>query len=116
MRSAVAEGQLYRDLAPDMKDRDRRLRVTQVRDGRADFVVGHDLRGPADRTTHASSARLRSAAFELVEDPADADPQYLALLATLTEVHHPGATPPDYARVALNVLRRLVPAGEVQCP
>ncbi|MEU9033312.1 DUF6354 family protein [Streptomyces sp. NPDC048352] len=114
IRSAVAEGQLYRDLAPDMKERDRRLRVTAVRDGRADLVVEHDLGGPAGRKTHASSARLRSAAFELVEDPADADPQYLALLAALTEVHHPGATPPDYARAALRVLRRLVPAGEVR--
>ncbi|MFF3675949.1 DUF6354 family protein [Streptomyces sp. NPDC002120] len=111
--STVAENQLYRDLAPDMKARDRRLRVTAVRDGRADLVVEHDLGGPAGRKTHASTARLRSAAFELIEDPADADPQYLALLAAVAEVHRPGATPPDYARAALHVLRTLLPAGDV---
>ncbi|MFD7787702.1 DUF6354 family protein [Streptomyces nojiriensis] len=33
--AAVAEGQLYRDLAPDMKARDRRLRVIKVGETRA---------------------------------------------------------------------------------
>ncbi|MEW2417554.1 DUF6354 family protein [Streptomyces sp. NPDC046866] len=109
--STVPENQLYRDLAPDMKARDRRLRVTAVRDGRADVVVEHDLGGQAGRKTHASIARLRSAAFELLEDPADTDPQYLAMLAAVAEVHRPGATPPDCARAALRVLRDLLPAG-----
>ncbi|MFB7260737.1 DUF6354 family protein [Streptomyces nojiriensis] len=112
--NAVVEGQLYRDLAIDMKDRDRRLRVTSVRDGRADLVVEHDFRGQVGRRTHATTVRLRSSAFELIEDPADADPQYLTLLAAIAEVHQPGATPPDYARAALRVLRTLLPAGEVR--
>ncbi|MEJ8640591.1 DUF6354 family protein [Streptomyces sp. MS1.HAVA.3] len=55
--------------------------------------------------THASLARLRSAAFELIEDPADTDPQYLVLLAAIAEVHRPGATPADYARAALHAVR-----------
>ncbi|MGW5852402.1 DUF6354 family protein [Streptomyces sp. NPDC055254] len=102
--SSVAENQLYRDLAPDMKARNRCLRVTAVRDGRADLVVEHDLGGTAGRKTHASLARLRSSAFELVEDPADADPRYLALLVAISEVHRPGATPAEYARAALHAI------------
>ncbi|MER5356649.1 DUF6354 family protein [Kitasatospora sp. NPDC002551] len=105
MAPTVTKGQLYRDLAPDMKSRDRRLRVLAVGDTRADLVVEHDLGGSAGKKTHASLTRLRSAAFELVEDAADADPQYLALLAAMAEVHRPDAVPADYARAALRVVR-----------
>ncbi|MFE6839658.1 DUF6354 family protein [Streptomyces sp. NPDC057705] len=65
-----------------MKARDRRLRVTAVRDGRADLVVEHDLGGQADRKTHASTAGC-GPPLELIEDPADADPKCLALLAAV---------------------------------
>ncbi|MFE4512585.1 DUF6354 family protein [Kitasatospora sp. NPDC056783] len=99
-------GQLYRDLAPDMKARDRRLRVLAVGPERADLAVEHDLGGPVGRKTHASIARLRSSAFELIEDATDADPQYLAVLAAVTDVHQPDATPADYARAALHAIRR----------
>ncbi|MFD9575920.1 DUF6354 family protein [Streptomyces sp. NPDC059982] len=102
--AAVAEGQLYRDLAPDMKNRDRRLRVVAVGSTRAELLVEHDLGGPAGKTTHASLVRLRSRAFELIEDTADSDPRYLALLAAITRVHRPGATPADYARAAFHAL------------
>ncbi|MFG2394845.1 DUF6354 family protein [Streptomyces lavendulae] len=114
--STVMKDRLYRDHAPDMKARDRRLRVTAVRDGRADLVVEHDPGGQAGRETHASLVRLRSAAFELLQDPADVDPQYLALPAAVAGVHRPGAAPPDYARAGLRGLRGLrtvVPAGDV---
>lgn len=103
--AVVMKGQLYRDLAPDMKRRDRRLRVVAVGESRADLVVEHDLGGQEGKKTHASLARLRSAAFELIEDSADADPQYLAVLAAVADVHRPGATPADYARAALRALR-----------
>ncbi|MGP3691050.1 DUF6354 family protein [Streptomyces sp. IBSNAI002] len=101
----VTEGQLYRDLAPDMKSRDRRLRVIAVGSGRADLLVEHDLRAPAGKKTHASITRLMSSAFELLEDRADTDPLYLALLAAMAEVHRPEAAPADYARAALHAIR-----------
>lgn len=101
---AVAEGQLYRDLAPDMIDRDRRLRVTSINDTHAELIVEHDHGGQAGRKTRAALARLRSAAFELLEDPADTDPLYLTLLSAVSRVHGPKATPADYARATLSVI------------
>ncbi|MDK0525021.1 DUF6354 family protein [Streptomyces sp. ML-6] len=104
-RPAVAEGQLYRDLAPDMKDRQRHLRVTGTTVTHATLVVEHDLGGQTGRITKASLTRLGSSAFELLEDPADTDPMYLSLLAAMSRAHRPGATPADYARAALSVVR-----------
>ncbi|MGW2657025.1 DUF6354 family protein [Streptomyces sp. NPDC001478] len=98
--SNVAVGQLYRDLTPDMKPRDRRLRVVEVGPSQAQVVVEHDLGGQEGKRTRASLARLRSAAFELIEDPTDTDPLYLSLLAAISAVHRPGATVADYARAA----------------
>ncbi|MEU9033302.1 DUF6354 family protein [Streptomyces sp. NPDC048352] len=104
MTTAVTRGQLYRDLAPDMKARDRRLRVVEVGSARARLVVEHDLGGQAGKTTHASVIRLASRAFELLEDTVDEDPRYLAVLAAISQVHGPDASPADYARAALNAL------------
>lgn len=103
--TAVSTGQLYRDLAPDMIDRDRRLRVLTITGDRAELVVEHDKAGLAGRKTRAALTRLTSSSFELLEDPADSDPLYLALLAAVSEVHGPNATPADYARAALRVAR-----------
>ncbi|KPC73477.1 hypothetical protein ADL27_52135 [Streptomyces sp. NRRL F-6602] len=103
--AAVAEGQLYRDLAPDMIDRDRRLRVTSLNDTHAELIVEHDHGGQAGRKTRAALTRLRSGAFDLLEDPADTDPLYLLLLSAVSRVHGPKATPADYARAALSVIR-----------
>ncbi|GAA4824278.1 DUF6354 family protein [Streptomyces ziwulingensis] len=102
---AVAEGQLYRDRAPDMIDRDRRLRVTSISKTHAELVVEHDHGGQAGRKTRAALTRLRSSAFDLLEDPADTDPLYLQILSAMSRVHGPGATPADYARAALTTLR-----------
>jgi hypothetical protein len=102
---AVVEGQLYRDRAPDMIDRDRRLRVTHITDTHAELIVEHDHGGQAGRKTRAALSRLHSAAFELLEDPADTDPLYLQLLSAMSRVHGPGTTPADYARAALTTLR-----------
>ncbi|MFF8902540.1 DUF6354 family protein [Streptomyces lydicus] len=101
--TTVVKDQLYRDLAPDMKPRDRRLRVTAVGDTHAQLVVEHDLGGQVGKKTRVSISRLRAVAFELLEDPADTDPLYLDLLAAISEAHHPGATPADYARAAHRV-------------
>ena len=95
-RSAVTVGQVYRDLAPDMKDRDRRLQIISIHENRAKVVVVHDLNGTSGRITWASLSRLRSAAFELVQDPVDEDPLYLRLLAEM---------PAEYARAALRIIR-----------
>ncbi|WP_374230056.1 DUF6354 family protein [Streptomyces sp. OfavH-34-F] len=40
-----------------------------------------------------------------MEDAADTDPQYLAVLAAVADVHRPEATPADYARAAPRALR-----------
>ncbi|MEU3407637.1 DUF6354 family protein [Streptomyces sp. NPDC006670] len=104
MASAVTNGQLYRDMAPDMKARDRRLRVLDVGNARARLLVEHDLGGPTGKTTHASVTRLTSRAFELLEDTIDDNPRYLAVLTAIAEVHHPDASPADYTRAALNAL------------
>ncbi|MGW2672595.1 DUF6354 family protein [Streptomyces sp. NPDC001272] len=61
-----------------------------------------DLGGQAGKTTHASIIRLTSRAFELLEDVLDEDPRYLAVLAAISAVHRPGASPADYARAAVN--------------
>jgi hypothetical protein len=105
VKPAVGVGQLYRDLAPDMKHRDRRLRVIGIGDTTAELVVEHDLGGTVGRNTKAGVVRLRSSAFELIEDTADADPLYLFLLSAMGRVHRPKATPADYARAALQVVR-----------
>ncbi len=41
----------------------------------------------------------------MIEDATDDDPQYLALLAAISEAHHRDATPADYARAALRPRR-----------
>lgn len=108
----VARGQLYRDLAPDMKPRDRRMRATSIEGGVAIMLVEHDLGGQVGRQTKASLARLQSKAFELIEDPADTDPLYLALLAEISGIYKTDSTPADYARAALRAIR--AQAGECQ--
>ncbi|RSS41587.1 hypothetical protein EF912_31345 [Streptomyces sp. WAC07061] len=94
MTGTVTVGQLYRDMAPDMKERDRRPRVVEVGNSRARLVIEHDRGGTGGKTTHASLLRLASRAFELVEDTLDEDPGYLAVLAAISQVHHPTPPPP----------------------
>ncbi|MFC9609126.1 DUF6354 family protein [Streptomyces niveus] len=113
-RPAVAEGQLYRDLAPDMKDRHRYLRVTAVTNAQATLLVENDLGGQVGRVTRASLTRLSGSAFELLGDPADTDPLYLKLLNAMSLVHGTKATSADYARAALHVTRRAAGSLTVQ--
>ncbi|GGN46676.1 DUF6354 family protein [Streptomyces fuscichromogenes] len=107
----VQEGQLYRDLAPDMIDRDRRLRVTAIEpDGRAVCVVEHDLYNSGQlvgRVTRVHTGNLANQRkFALLEDgpSTTSDPRYTLVLAAVAAVHSPTATPQDYARAALNAL------------
>lgn len=79
--------------------------MVEVGNSRARLVVEHDLGGHGGKTTHASLVRLTSRAFELVEDTIDEDPRYLAVLAAISAIHHPDASPADYTRAALRALR-----------
>ncbi|MEU7156079.1 DUF6354 family protein [Streptomyces chrestomyceticus] len=104
----VAPGQLYRDLAPDMDGRDRRLRVTALEDdGRVLCTVEHDLGGTAGRTTRIQLKALASPrryALLADHDALAADPRYTRLLTAMAAVHGPAATPRDYARAAFEAL------------
>ncbi|GGZ94986.1 hypothetical protein GCM10010371_63580 [Streptomyces subrutilus] len=108
MKRIVREGQLYRDLARDMIDRDRRLRVLSIGDdGRAECRVEHDLDGTTGRRPFIQAKALAvPSRYELVEDAAGPgnDPRYLLLLAAVAAVHGPAATPADYARAAWDIL------------
>ncbi|MFG3403732.1 DUF6354 family protein [Streptomyces sp. NPDC048142] len=94
MRRTVRAGQVLRDLARDMIDRDRRLRVLALggTTGRKPFIQIAALASPSK--------------FELVEeaDEVTADPRYAVLLAAITAVYGPHATPADYARAAFHAL------------
>lgn len=93
--------QLWRDMAIDMLDRDRRLRVVEVTDTHAVCVVEHDQRQHlVGRRARIALPRIKPPAYELVEDPGDEDGLYLRILAAITAVHRPGADPADYARAA----------------
>lgn len=110
----VRKGDLYRDLAPDMADRDRRLRVITIGDdGRAECQVEHDLWNTTGRTTPIHVHNLGNPRkFELLAeaDALTADPRFTALLAAMAKVHGPKATPRDYARAAFDALG-LTPKG-----
>ncbi|KAB7839467.1 DUF6354 family protein [Streptomyces mobaraensis] len=107
-KRTVRPGQVLRDLARDMIDRDRRLRVLALGDdGRAECLVVHDHGGPTGRKPFIQIAALASPSkFELIEEADDvtADPRYAVLLAAITAVHGPDATPADYARAAFDTL------------
>ncbi|WP_372411982.1 DUF6354 family protein [Streptomyces luteireticuli] len=119
----VQEGQLYRDLAPDMTWRDRRLRVTAIEDGgRAVCAIEHDVGGPTSGATTRIHAKnlANPRKFELLEEAAAlaTDPRYAKLLAALAAVDRPGATLQDYARAAWDTFvpgpRDAVTAPEVR--
>ncbi|MEU7240350.1 DUF6354 family protein [Streptomyces sparsogenes] len=96
----AALNQLWQDMAPDMVDRDRRLRITEISDTHALCVVEHDLVGLTGRTARIRLDRLKPPAYRLVEDAGDGDALYAAILAAIAKVHRPDATPADYARAA----------------
>ncbi|WP_329131627.1 DUF6354 family protein [Streptomyces sp. NBC_01476] len=104
----IREQQLYRDLAVDMIQRDRRLRVTAIGpDGRAECLVEHDLHGTTGRVVRIRPQALRSPAkYELLDEaPTLAiDPRYTALLKAMNGAHRAGATPRDYAQAAWDAL------------
>lgn len=108
MKRIVRSGQLYRDLAPDMLDRDRRLRVTGIgEDGRAQCLVEHDHGGTTGKARHIQVRALATPSkFDLIEDASSSptDPRFATLMAAIAQVHTPAATPLDYARAAWEAL------------
>ncbi|MFC8021992.1 DUF6354 family protein [[Kitasatospora] papulosa] len=109
MNRTVGVGQLYRDLARDMRERDRRLRVISIGDDdRADCFVEHDLAGPTGKKTPRIQVRALASPgkFELLEDVSSipADPRFTTLVTAITAVYGAEATPLDYARAAWGAL------------
>ncbi|MEU9761686.1 DUF6354 family protein [Streptomyces sp. NPDC047987] len=109
MNRTVRVGQLYRDLAPDMRERDRRLRVISIgEDDRADCFVEHDLAGSTGKKNPRIQVRALASAgkFELLEDVSSipTDPRFTTLMTAITAVHGPEAKPLDYARAAWDAL------------
>lgn len=108
IKRTVLPGQVLQDLARDMIDRDRRLRVlTLGADDRAKCLIVHDHGGATGRKSFIQIAALASPSkFELVEeaDEVTADPRYTVLLAAITTVYGPDAAPADYARAAFHAL------------
>ncbi|MFF1716526.1 DUF6354 family protein [Streptomyces sp. NPDC058268] len=103
----VAVGQVWRDMAKDMIDRDRRLRVTGIDGDRATCIVDHDAYGTAGKTVKIATARFGTASFQLVEDsvPETDRDLYTQLLTAMSGVHGSGTSPAEYARAALRVVR-----------
>ncbi|MFH8254201.1 DUF6354 family protein [Streptomyces roseolus] len=100
-RKTVRPGQVYRDLARDMTERDRRLQVLEIGDdGRAACLVVHDHGGTEGRRTKIKASALASAQYELLpgmDEDLATEPLYTALAA----VHGPSASLDDYARAGL---------------
>ncbi|MCG7523974.1 DUF6354 family protein [Streptomyces sp. OfavH-34-F] len=101
--AAVTKGRFCRDFAPD-----RSAATGACASSRSASP------GPTSSSSTTSAARRRRPAPaspgcarlpSRIEDAADTDPQYLAVLAAVADVHRPEATPADYARAAPRALR-----------
>ncbi|MFH8254226.1 DUF6354 family protein [Streptomyces roseolus] len=115
-RKTVRPGQVYRDLARDMIERDRRLQVLALGDdGRAACLVVHDHGGTEGRRTKIKVSALASAQYELLpgmDEDLATEPLYTALLDALAAVHGPSASLDDYARAAWHALSEAVQSGQ----
>ncbi|WP_435057787.1 DUF6354 family protein [Streptomyces sp. bgisy060] len=107
----VRGGQLWQDMAPDMVDRKRMLRVVTVTETHAKCVVERDKRpGMTGRETRPLALkRFTTSAFKLIEDVVDDADQalYARFLAAMTSVQGASPTPVEYATAALRVHREL---------
>ncbi|WEH37820.1 DUF6354 family protein (plasmid) [Streptomyces sp. AM 4-1-1] len=107
----VRVGQLWQDMAPDMVDRERMLRVVAVTETHAECVVERDNRpGMAGRTARPLALkRFTTSAFRLIEDAVDDADQvlYARFLAAMTGVQGTNPSPMEYATAALRVHHEL---------
>ncbi|GGR80621.1 hypothetical protein GCM10010269_19710 [Streptomyces humidus] len=107
----VRAGQLWQDMAPDMVDRERMLRVVAVGATHADCVVERDNRpGAAGRKARPLALRrFATSAFTLIEDVVDDADQlvYARFLAAMTDVQGGSPSPVEYATAALRVHKEL---------
>lgn len=108
---SVRVGQLWQDMAPDMVDRKRMLRVVTVSETHAKCVVERDERpGMTGRETRPLALkRFATSAFKLIEDVVDDADQslYARFLAAMTGVQGTSPTPAEFATAALRVHREL---------
>ncbi|MFK0119248.1 DUF6354 family protein [Streptomyces sp. NPDC090994] len=108
--SPVRVGQLWQDMAPDMVDRERMLRVVAVTETHAECVIERDKQGTAGRKTRPLALRrFATSAFRLIEDVIDAADQarYARFLAAMTDVQGANPSPVEYATAALRVHNEL---------
>ncbi|WND40782.1 DUF6354 family protein (plasmid) [Streptomyces sp. BB1-1-1] len=107
----VRARQLWQDMAPDMVDRERMLRVVAVTETHAECVVERDNRpGMAGRKARPLALkRFTTSAFRLIEDAVDDADQilYARFLAALTGVQGTNPSPVEYATAALRVHNEL---------
>lgn len=106
----VRVGQLWQDMAPDMVDRERMLRVVAVGATHADCVIERDKQGTAGRKTRPLALkRFATSAFTLIEDVVDDADQvnYARFLAAMTGVQGGNPSPVQYATAALRVHKEL---------
>ncbi|MEU7072980.1 DUF6354 family protein [Streptomyces narbonensis] len=106
----VRVGQLWQDMAPDMVDRERILRVVALTETHAECVVERDKQGTAGRKARPMALRrFATSAFKLIEDVVDDAEQalYTRFLAAMTEVQGTSPSPVEYAMAALRVHQEL---------
>ncbi|MET9103656.1 MULTISPECIES: DUF6354 family protein [Streptomyces] len=106
----VRVGQLWQDMAPDMVDRERMLRVLAQTDTHAECVVERDRQGTAGRKARPLAIRrFATSAFKLIEDVVDDADQalYARFLAAMTDVQGANPSPVAYAAAALRVHHEL---------
>ncbi|MEU8542914.1 DUF6354 family protein [Streptomyces sp. NPDC048717] len=106
----VRVGQLWQDMAPDMVDRERMLRVIAMTETHAECVVERDKRGMSGRKTRPLALkRFTTSAFKLIEDAVDDADQalYTRFLAAMTDVQVANPSPVEFATAALRVHREL---------
>ncbi|WP_197372040.1 DUF6354 family protein, partial [Streptomyces clavuligerus] len=110
----VRVGQLWQDMAPDMVDRERMLRVIAVSGTHAQCVVERDEKpGMAGRETRPMALRrFGTSAFKLIEDAVDDADQalYARFLVAMTSVPGASPSPADYAMAALRAHQELIAA------
>ncbi|MFF9458132.1 DUF6354 family protein [Streptomyces flaveolus] len=107
---SVQVGQLWQDMAPDMVDRERMLRVLALTDTHAECVVERDKQGTAGRKARPLAIRrFATSAFKLIEDVVDDADQtlYARFLSAMTDVRGANPSPVAYAAAALRVHHEL---------
>ncbi|MFJ5850853.1 DUF6354 family protein [Streptomyces sp. NPDC092903] len=108
---AVRVRQLWQDMAPDMIDCERLLRVVAIDATHAECVVEHDKHGLTSRKPpRLALRRFATSALRLVEDVVDEPDQavYSRFLTAMAEMQGRSPSAVEYATVALAVHKELL--------